>query len=416
MQIIVMGAGVVGVASAWFLQAAGHEVTVIDRQAAVGLETSFANGGQISVSHAEPWASPLAPAKILHSFGVEDAPLLFRPKLDYYQWRWGLQFLYECLPSRFYQNLKHLVRLGLYSRTTLQELRAETGIHYQELTRGILHMFSSAKDFEAAPKSIAIMRALGCEREVLSTEQCLAVEPALAPFAKHIAGVTYTASDETGDALLFTQALAQKAAEAGVRFRFNTTIERIHTLQGKVSHIEVKTAGKYDQLQADKYLVCLGCYSALLLRPVGVNLALYPVKGYSATIPVTEPDKAPYVSLIDEAKKMVYSRLGNTLRVAGTAEVNGYDTGLNKARCRMLVARAQELFPDACDYEAASFWAGLRPTTPGNIPYIGRSRLANLYLNTGHGTLGFTESCGSGRAIADLMSDKQPAVTFPFLR
>lgn len=420
MRIVVLGAGVVGVSSAWYLARAGHEVTVVERQPAAGMETSFANGGQISVCHAEPWAGPKAPWKILQWLGEEDAPLLFRLKADWAQWRWGMRFLLECTPVRARQNLQDLVRLGLYSRAALQALRAQTGVQYDELTRGILHYYTDEAEFSAAVRAAALMRDVGLDREVKNTAECLAIEPALAHTRRPIVGGTYTCTDESGDAMKFSQSLAGKCHQAGVRFHYETDILGLAQEGSRISGVVVRPCGQIDAdkkvLSADAVLVCLGSYSSLLLRPLGISLDVYPAKGYSATIPVREGDVAPSVAMTDDGCKIVFSRLGDRLRVAGTAEMNGYNLDINPVRCQALIKRTREIFPFAGDFDNAEFWTGLRPSTPSNLPFIGRAQgFENLWLNTGHGTLGWTESCGSGQAIAELVGGRQPEVDFPFL-
>ncbi len=421
MHCVVLGAGVVGVATAWYLARNGHQVTVVERQSEAGMETSFANGGQISVCHAEPWANPKAPWKVLQWLGEEDAPLLFRLKPDWAQWRWGLRFLGECAPGRARRNLQDLVRLGLYSRDCLQQLRAETGLHYDELTRGILHYYTDEAEFDAAVVAAEAMREAGLERIVKSGAECIRIEPALRHTLRPIVGGTYTASDESGDAMKFTQALAACCEKAGVEFRYQTEIRKLRVSAGRIEGVEVTRAEaggcRNEVLLGDAYVVCMGSYSPLLLRQAAITLDVYPAKGYSATIPVREDDEAPSVALTDDGYKLVYSRLGNRLRVAGTAELNGYNLDLNPTRCRALIDRTREIFPHAGDFDAAEFWTGLRPSTPSNLPYIGQAgRYANLWLNTGHGTLGWTESCGSGHALAEIVSGRIPEVDFPFLR
>ncbi len=420
MQCIVLGAGVVGVTTAWYLAQAGHQVTVIERQSQAGQETSFANGGQISVCHAEPWASPKAPWKVLQWLGEEDAPLLFRLKLDWAQWRWGLHFLQECTPQRARKNLQNLVRLGLFSRTCLQQLRVATELHYDELSRGILHYYTDEAEFNSAVKAAAVMRDAGLERNVKSPAECVQIEPALRHTLRPIVGGTYTASDESGDAMKFTMALAAKCAEAGVEFRYQTEVKALlcaaDGIEGVSVQFENEGVSRLDTLQADAYVVCMGSYSSLLLKDIGLALDVYPAKGYSATIPVREGDEAPSVALTDDGYKIVFSRLGDRLRVAGTAEMNGYNLDLNAIRCEALIARTREIFPHAGDFDSAEFWTGLRPSTPSNLPYIGPvERYAKLWLNTGHGTLGWTEACGSGCALAELVSGRRPDVDFPFL-
>jgi D-amino-acid dehydrogenase len=415
MRVIVLGAGVVGTASAWYLARAGHEVTVVERQGAAGLETSFANGGQISVSHAEPWANPGAPAKIIEWLGREDAPLLFRPRGDWRQWAWGLRFLVECLPFRTRDNIRQILALALYSRAQLQQLRRDTGIQYDQLARGILYFYTDEDEFEHAVEQAPLMRQYGCDRDVKTAEECIAIEPALRHAAERIVGGTYTASDESGDARKFTQALAELAAGQGVRFLYGRSIKRLEAERRRILSVVLADAeGGDDRISADAYVVALGSYSPLVLRPVGVSIPVYPLKGYSITIPLEAGDEAPTVSLADDSHKLVFSRLGERLRVAGTAELADYNTEVNDVRCQAIVRRTFELFPSAGHPERAEFWTGLRPATPSNVPIVGRTRYANLFLNTGHGTLGWTMACGSGRAIADIVSGRQPEPDFRF--
>ncbi|MGH8695787.1 MAG: D-amino acid dehydrogenase [Burkholderiales bacterium] len=415
MKVIVLGAGVVGTASAWYLARAGHEVTVVERQGEAGLETSFANGGQISVSHAEPWANPDAPGKIWEWLGREDAPLLFRLRGDARQWAWGLRFLVECLPFRTRDNIRQILALALYSRTQLQLLRRDTGIQYDQLTRGILHFYTDEEEFDRAVEHAPLMRQYGCDRDVKTAAECIAIEPALRHAAERIVGGTYTASDESGDARKFTQGLAQLAAAQGVRFLYGRSIKRLEAGRGRILSVVLADAeGGDDRLSADAYVVALGSYSPLVLRSVGIAIPVYPLKGYSITVPLEAGDEAPTVSLTDDSHKLVFSRLGERLRVAGTAELNGYNTDVSDVRCQAIVRRTFDLFPSAGHPERAEFWTGLRPATPSNVPVVGRSRYANLFLNTGHGTLGWTMACGSGRAIADIVSGRQPEPDFRF--
>lgn len=415
MKVVVLGAGVTGVASAWFLRQAGHEVTVVDRQPAAALETSFANGGQISVSHAQPWAHPGTPLKVLKWLGVEDAPLLFRLRPDLRQWLWGLSFLRECQAARTRDNIRQLVRLGLYSRAALQQLRSRLCLQYDQRSLGILHFYTDAREFDAAQESTRVMREHGCECQPQSAAQCCRIEPALAQCQDRLAGGYLTPQDESGDAHAFTQALARHSETAGVQFRWSTRIVGVdhdgHGLRG----VRLASAeGLIGSLTADAYVLCLGPYSAALARQLGLELRIYPAKGYSVTLPVIDPQASYQVSLTDAVHKLVFSRLGDRLRIAGTAEFNGYDTELNLARCDAIVRRVRALFPQMTDGQGARYWSGLRPATPSNVPYIGRSKIGKLYLNTGHGTLGWTQACGSGRAIADIVSGRQPELDFAF--
>ncbi|HEX7635700.1 MAG TPA: D-amino acid dehydrogenase [Noviherbaspirillum sp.] len=418
MKVIVLGSGIIGTASAWFLNKAGHEVTVLERQPGAAQETSFANGCQISVSHAEPWANPSAPLKILKWLGKEDAPLLFRLRPEWLQWKWCLHFLRECTAARTAHNIRQIVAISEYSRQTLQTVRAETGIAYDQLTRGILHFYTNQKDFDAAQPAAKLMREFSCPRETISAEEVIRIEPALAGIRDKIVGGDFTATDESGDIYKFTTALAQKAAQAGVQFRFDTTVTRLLTEStdaARIGGVEIIDAqGRYQTLRADAFVVALGSFSRQLLQPLGIDLLIYPGKGYSATYAVTRPELAPTVSLTDDGHKIVVSRLGDRLRVAGTCELNGYTRELNTTRCEALTRRVRELFPDVCDYDNPAYWSGLRPLTPSNVPYVGKTRYDNLFLNTGHGTLGWTMGCGSGRAIADIVSGRHPDVDFAF--
>jgi D-amino-acid dehydrogenase len=414
MKIIVLGAGVTGVTSAWYLAQAEHEVTVVDRQEQAGLETSFANGGQISVSHPEPWANPAAPGQILRWLGREDAPLKFRPTADVHQWLWGLQFLRECSPARSRHNGEAIARLALYSRSELQALRSATGMEYHALTQGILHLHFDRAGIDEAERKARWLRGFGMQVHVLDRTGCLEVEPALAECRDTLLGGLYAPDDESGDAYRFTDGLAALCAKQGVELRFGTAVEALETARGTMTGVRICAGGASEVLAADAYVLCLGSYSPLLARRIGEQLPIYPVKGYSATLDLREPERAPRVSVTDESHRMVFSRLGNRLRAAGTAELNGYDLSLNPARCQAILSRAQELFPGATADAEPRFWAGLRPATPSNLPVIGRSRVSRLYFNTGHGTLGWTLACGSAHALADIVCGREPAVPFPF--
>ncbi len=415
MHVMVLGSGLIGTTTAYFLRQHGHDVTVIDRQPASGMETSFANGGQISVSHAEPWANPGAPAKLMGWLLREDAPLLFRLRADWQQWRWGLQFLRECTAARTAHNIRQIVNLGLYSRATLQALRAETGITYDCLTRGIIHFYTDTREFDAAIEPTRVMNEAGCDRQLIDTAQAILLEPALASARDRIVGATYTPSDESGDAHQFTRRLSERAAAQGVVFHYDTTVLSLSRQGGRITGVSCRLPdGQTVTQTADAYVVALGSYSPLLMRPLGVDLLIYPAKGYSATLPLTRPELAPHVSLTDDEYKLVFSRLGDRLRIAGTAELNGYNTALNPVRCAAITRRTLEIFPGIADPDQAIYWTGLRPATPSNVPYIGRTRYDNCFLNTGHGTLGWTHACGSGRALAELISGHQPDVDFAF--
>ena len=417
MQVLVLGAGVVGVTCAWFLRQAGHRVTVVERQAGAGRETSFANGGQISVSHAEPWANPGAPRKVLKWLGREDAPLLFRPRLDADQWAWGLAFLRECSATRAAQNTRRLVGLGLYSRSILKQLRAELALDYPHSERGILHFYNDRADFEVARTSAALMRTLGCDRRSISPDEAVALEPALASVRNRIVGADYCAEDESGDAHAYTLQLAERCAQRGVEFLLDTTVQRLLVGGDRCQGAEVLRAdGAVARLNADAVVACLGVQTRALLAPLGIRLQIVAAKGYSATFDITDLARAPSVSLTDDEYKIVFSRFDRRLRVAGTVELGGSGLELNQARCDALTQRTQALFPGACDFSQPRYWAGLRPLTPSNVPYLGATRIKALYLNTGHGTLGWTMAAGSGQLIADLVSGRPTAIGLPSSR
>ena len=430
MKIIVLGAGIIGVSTAWHLLERGHEVTVVDRQPDAALETSFANAAQISVSYCEPWANKDAPWKALKWMFSSEAPLLFRPQWPFgndagwLQYRWGLQFLAQCNDAAFERNVQQLVALGRYSHAALKEVVAATGIEYQRLEKGIAHYFTDQKSFDDAGAEAAMMRKYGVERHVVSKEELFNIEPAYKNSTQPIVGGTYTRSDESGDARVFTQELAKRCAQRGVQFLFQHDVKALNKRLNAIESVAVcaQLTGATSDLRADAVIVACGSYSAPLLRRVGVDIPVYPGKGYSATLRLLKPDAAPRVSAIDDDKKIAISRLGDQLRVAGTIEVGGYDhsldTPLARKRCQMLIDRIEAVLPGVADTRNAAqggnpnFWTGLRPATPTNIPYIGRTKVDKLWVNTGHGTLGWTHGAGSGKAIAELISGDQPAMPF----
>lgn len=406
MKVLVLGAGVVGVATAYALMKAGHRVVVIDRREGPGLETSFANGGQISASHAEPWANPAAIGQMLRWILRDDAPLLFRFRVDPALWAWGLRFLANCTPARTRANTERILRIAVYSRICLNEIAAAEGLDFDRLRKGILMFYRSDKDFRHGVATAALMKAAGCACEVLDRAACVALEPALADAAPRLFGGVFAPDDESGDAYKFTTGLAAVAAAGGVEFRYEVAATGLRRGAGRIEGVETDRG----TLTADRYVLALGSYSPLLLKPLGLSLPIYPAKGYSATLDLARDALAPTVSLMDVATKIVYSRLGDRLRVAGTGEFAGYDTGIDPRRSRALVQSALDLFPRLGTGDDASFWAGLRPSTPDGVPIIGASRFANLILNTGHGTLGWTLACGSARIVADLIDGRTPAI------
>ena len=434
MKTIVLGAGIIGISTAWHLLERGHEVIVVDRQSDAAQETSFANAAQISVSYCEPWANREAPWKALKWMFDKEAPLLYRPQLDPQQWRWCLQFLAQCNDAAFERNVAQLVALGAYSHAALKDVVRATGIEYHRLERGIAHFYTDQKSFEDAGRAVEVMRRYGVQRRLVSREELFQIEPAFRAYGAHITGGTYTSTDESGDARVFTQQLARRCAERGAQFLWQHDVVRLNKAGGAIESVAVRacpeSAGgqkdpKIQLLQADAVVVACGSYSAPLLRSVGLRVPIYPGKGYSATFALRRPEAAPWVSTIDDAKKIAMSRLGDSLRVAGTIELSGWDLTLDsplaQARCHMLARRIETLLPGVCDtrlpHEGGQpqFWAGLRPATLTNIPLIGATPLAGLWLNAGHGTLGWTHGAGSGRALAALMSGERPALSFRFL-
>jgi len=416
MHVLVLGAGLAGVTSAWYLKQAGLEVTVVDRQATSAMETSYANGGQISVSHPEPWANPSAPLTVLRWLGKADAPLKFTPRADWRQWRWAGQFLLECLPWRTERNTRAIAALARYSRERLIELRALAGLEYTHSERGILHLFYDEASAQSIPARVKALAAHHIDASACDRDHCIDIEPALGCAHQAPLGGIFAPDDESGDARGFIEALTRRLQADGVRFLFKTRIDAIDHLGGRIEGVRVTHAdGTTDRLEANSYVLCLGSYSPLLMAPVGERLPIYPVKGYSVTLPVIDLERVPTVSLTDEARRIVCSRFGDRLRVAGTAELNGYDLTLDPARGQTLIDWAARTFPGGTDLDGAETWCGLRPTTPSNVPLIGKGRFINLYYNTGHGTLGWTLACGSAAALADLMSGARPMPDFPFL-
>jgi D-amino-acid dehydrogenase len=428
MRIIVLGAGIIGISTAWHLLERGHEVVVVDRQADAAQETSFANAAQISVSYCEPWASKGAPLKALKWMFSAEAPLLFRPQWPlgkgWQQYRWGLQFLAQCNDAAFERNVQQLVALGRYSHTALKDVVRSTGIEFQRLEKGIAHYFTDTKEFDAAAGEAALMQKYGVDRRTVSRDDLIQIEPALKTFGHRIAGGTYTASDESGDARVFTQKLAALCMQRGAQMLWGHDVERLSKQGNSIDSVvaRARDTGVQQTLHADAVVVACGSYSAPLLRTVGVDIPVYPGKGYSATLPLLKPDAAPQVSMIDDDKKIAISRLGNYLRVAGTIEVGGYDLSLTsrlaQTRCQLLLDRIELVLPGVADTRTAAqggqpqLWCGLRPATPTNIPYIGRTPVGKLWVNTGHGTLGWTHGAGSGKAIAELISGDSPAMAF----
>ncbi len=415
MKIVVLGAGVIGVTTAWYLAKAGHKVIVLDRNDKPAEETSFANGGQISVSHPEPWANPQAPWQVLRWLGREDAPLLFRMRKDLDQWLFAWRFWRECTPARTAQNTEHVARLAVYSRDALLELRRQTNLEYDNLRRGILHLCFSQRQFQQSVEKAAHLLEYGIELRPCAPGECIRIEPALAQSRVPIVGGLFARDDESGDARLFTVRLGELCREMGVEFRYGARIDKLEKFKGRIVGVHARETCGRGRVNGDAFVLCTGSNSPKLAASIGDKLPIYPVKGYSVTVPV-EGDNAPYVSITHESHRIVMSRLGNRLRIAGTAELAGYDRSINKARCLVILRQARSLFPKAFPANVkAEYWAGLRPCTPNNVPIIGESRFENFFYNTGHGSLGWTLACGSARALADLVAGKTPDVDFPFI-
>ncbi|MBK3665500.1 D-amino acid dehydrogenase [Bradyrhizobium diazoefficiens] len=406
MKVLILGSGVIGVTSAYYLARAGHEVTVVDRQPEPALETSFANAGEVSPGYSSPWAGPGVPVKAVKWLLMKHGPLVIRPKLDPVMWVWLLKMLRNCTSARYAVNKSRMIPIAEYSRDCLRDLRRDIGIQYDERSQGTLQLFRYQAQLDGTAEDIAVLKQYGVPFEVLNREGCIAVEPALAGVKEKFAGGLRLPQDETGDCHMFTQALAKHAEALGVRFMFDTGIDRIVTNGTRVSGVAT-SAG---MLQADAYVLALGSYSSRLVAPLGISLPVYPVKGYSITVPIKDASGAPESTVMDESYKVAITRLGDRIRVGGTAEISGFSTKLYDARRATLDHSLTDLFPRGGDLSKAAFWSGLRPMTPDGPPVIGPTQYANLHLNTGHGTLGWTMSCGSGRVLADMLSGKKPEV------
>ena len=406
MKVLILGSGVIGVTSAWYLAEAGHEVEVVERQAGPALETSFANAGEISPGYSSPWAGPGVPFKAVKWLLMRHGPLVIKPMLDPAMWRWVLMMLRNCTEARYLLNKSRMVPIAEYSRDALKALRMQTGIAYDERAMGTLQLFRSEKQVQGTDSDIAVLKDFGVPYEVLDAAGCVTAEPALAAVRSKIAGGLRLPGDETGDCKLFTERLARMAEAKGVKFRFDTTVDGIDAEAGRVKAVRTSTG----PLTADVYIAALGSHSTGMLKPAGVTIPVYPIKGYSITVPIADADAAPVSTVMDETYKVAITRLGTRIRVGGTAAISGYDLTLHPARRATLEHSVGDLFPRGGDLPRATFWTGLRPMTPDGPPIIGRSKLANLYLNTGHGTLGWTMACGSGRVIADLISGRKPDI------
>ena len=406
MRVVVLGAGVIGVTSAWYLAQDGHEVTVIDRQSGPALETSFANAGEISPGYASPWAAPGIPMKALKWLFMHHAPLILQPKIDIARLDWIVRMLGNCNAAAYAVNKSRMVRLAEYSRDVLRDLRASTGISYDERTQGTLQLFRTQKQVDAAYKDIAVLKADGVPFEVLSPEDCIKAEPGLATSFNKIAGGLRLPGDETGDCFKFTNRLAAMAEAAGVTFRYGVGIKGLDRQRDRITGVET-TQGR---VTADAYVLALGSYSPALVKPLGMKLPVYPVKGYSITVPIIDEDRAPVSTVMDETFKIAITRLGDRIRVGGMAEISGFNNTLHPRRQATLTHSVEDLFGGAGDQSKAVFWSGLRPMTPDGTPVVGATPLSNLWLNTGHGTLGWTMSTGSARVLSDLVAGRRAEI------
>ena len=406
MRIVILGAGVIGVTSAWYLARAGHEVTVIDRQPASALETSFANAGEISPGYASPWAAPGIPQKAIKWLFMKHAPLIIQPRPDLAKISWVAQMLMNCTSAAYATNKSRMVRLAEYSRDCLMELRRDTGISYDERTQGTLQVFRTQKQVDAAYKDIAVLKADGVPFEVLDADGCVAAEPGLAPSRDKIAGGLRLPGDETGDCFKFTTSLAAMAEAAGVTFRYGVDIQALESDLGRITAVRTSKG----RVTADAFVVALGSYSPALVKSLGIRLPVYPVKGYSITVPIVDESRAPVSTVMDETFKIAITRLGDRIRVGGMAEIAGFDHSLPAKRQATLQHSVEDLFGGAGDQSQATFWTGLRPMTPDGTPVVGKTHLPNLFLNTGHGTLGWTMAAGSGRVLADVVSGRVAAI------
>ena len=408
MKVLVLGAGVVGATTAYFLARDGHQVTVIDREPRSAMETSFANGGQISACHAKPWAGPGVPKQAFLWMFQPDAPLLFKPwRFDPPLWSWGLKFLRNCTSAREHVNMNRTLRVALYSRSVLQALRQRTNIQYDQVTAGILHIYRSQASFEEGEATAAKLKALGLPQDILTPQECVRAEPALAHVAKtDLVGGLMSPEDESGDAHKFSLEITKLAMTHGATFDFGVTVKKIEAANGRVTRV-ITNRGEES---CDAVVLAMASYTPQIAADLNLFLPIYPAKGYSISVEIENPSEAPTVSITDEGAFTVFSRLGNRLRVAGTAELAGWNLSIDPVRVEPLKRNAQSLFPKASSYEALHPWCGLRPTTPDSVPILGKTPYENLFLNTGHGTLGWTMACGSGQVIADLIAGRTPEI------
>ena len=407
MRVLILGSGVIGTTMAYYLARAGHEVEVVDRQPGPGLETSYANAGEVSPGYAAPWAGPGVPLKAIQWLLMHHSPLVIKPMLDPAMWRWGLSMLRNCTEARYRVNMGRMVRLAEYSRDCLKELRAEIGIDYDAREQGTLQLFRTQKQLDATAKDIEILKQYQVPYQLLDRAGYLQYEPALAAVQHKFVGALRLPGDETGDCFKFTTSLAERAQALGVKFRFGVDIEGIERSGQRITGVRTDAG----LLTAERYVLALGSYSTKMLAPLGIRIPVYPVKGFSITVPITDASKAPESTIMDETHKVAVTRLGERIRVGGTAQLSGFDLALDPGRQRTLEFVVSDLFPQGGDVSQAEFWTGLRPMTPDGTPILGETPIENLYLSTGHGTLGWTMATGTGRVMADLISGRAPEIS-----
>jgi D-amino-acid dehydrogenase len=406
MHVIVLGSGVIGTTTAYYLARQGAKVTVLDRQPSAAQETSYANAGQVSPGYSTPWAAPGIPLKAIKWLFQKHAPLAIRLDGSMYQLKWMAAMLANCSAERYSVNKERMLRLSEYSRDCLRELRQSTGIHYEERARGTLQLFRTEAQLEAARRDIAVLEEVGVPYELLDRNRLVTAEPALARSLHKLSGGLRLPNDETGDCQLFTTRLAEMAKGLGVEFRFGQAVSGLNTAGGQIAGVRVGN----EVLTADRYVAAFGSYTRGFLEPLGLDLPVYPVKGYSLTIPMTDESAAPVSTILDETYKIAVTRFDKRIRVGGMAELSGFDLRLKEARRKTLELVVNDLFPGSGNVAQAEFWTGLRPMTPDSTPVVGATRYGNLYLNTGHGTLGWTMACGSGKLVADLVMGQRPAI------
>jgi D-amino-acid dehydrogenase len=407
MRVLVLGSGVIGTCAAWYLAQDGHEVVVVERQRGAGLETSFGNAGEVSPGYSAPWAGPGVPLKAIRWLLMKHRPLVIRPRLDPSMWRFIAAMLANCTEARYRRNKSRMVPLAMYSRECLRALRESTGIAYDERSLGTVQLFRTQKQLDGTAKDVEILRAFDVGHELLDRDGVVAVEPALAIVRDKFVGALRLPGDETGDCHKFTTALAALAIEAGVSFRYGVKAQSLLADGGRVTGVRTDAG----TMKGDACLVALGSESPRLVRPLGLDLPVYPVKGYSITVPIEDPAGAPESTVMDETHKVAITRLGDRIRVGGTAELAGRDLSLHPSRRATLEHVVTDLFPGGGDVRRAEFWTGLRPMTPDGPPVVGPTPVPNLYLATGHGTLGWTMAAGTGRVVADVIAGRAPEVS-----